>query len=152
MAPLKLPEVCDVRIPAKNRAAMIESLPAGISKWSGTELLRDLEACLGNHEVDSVWAAAATVLATETGEQWIRMFKDKLSRAPHLWCTGSDATWDSIAYSIHQVAKRHFASREDLHCYVQEVSKSFAGAAPKSVVKLAEVTSPTEFDRADAPR
>jgi hypothetical protein len=129
---------------------MIGCLPAGISKWSGTELLRDLEACLGDEEVDTVWAAAASVLAAEVGEQWIRLFQEKLRSAPHLWCTGTDATWDSIAYSVFQVAKKHYGLRHDLHCYVQGVAKSLGDAVPQSVTKLAEVTSAAEFSEADA--
>jgi adenine/guanine phosphoribosyltransferase-like PRPP-binding protein len=150
MAPLKLPEVCDLRIPAKNRTAMIESLPSGISKWSGVELIENLAACLGDQEIDALWAAAASVLARETGEELGRLFKMKLTSAPHLWSTGSDATWDSIAYSIHQVAKRHYALREELYAFVSSVRKTFRSGVPSSIEKVLEVTAAPDVDKDQA--
>ncbi|MGD9904296.1 MAG: hypothetical protein AB7U83_12600 [Vicinamibacterales bacterium] len=149
MAPLRLPEASDARIPAKNRAAMIACLPSGVSRWGGAALLRDIEACFAGEEVDAVWAAAASVLATELGEQWVRLFQESLRRAPHLWSTGSDATWDSIAYSVFQVAKKHYGLRQNLHLYVQGVARSLGNGAPQSVAKLAEVTSAENLGEPD---
>ncbi len=146
MAPLKLPELSDSNIPLRNRTAMVESLPAGVSRWSGSELVRNLEACLRDDEVDSLWAAASTILARETGEEWIRLFIAKTEQAPQLWTSGSETNWDRVAYSIHQVTRRNFSARQALFQYVNRVKASFRSSVPDSVHKVMEVTESDLFD------
>jgi hypothetical protein len=83
MAPLELPELSDPSIAPTKRAAMLETLPAGALRWSGSPLERSVRACFEGHSPHQVWLAAANLLGREGRADWIDHLAGQLARGQH---------------------------------------------------------------------
>jgi hypothetical protein len=106
MAPLALPEIRDKTIPAKNRIAMVESLPMGAVEWSRGFLKQDLLHFLAAGRRASLWRASVEVLARESGAEWISHLRDILQRAKPLRHSPMPTFRNSLAcdayFAIHR--------------------------------------------------
>jgi hypothetical protein len=120
MAPLALPEIRDETIPAKNRTAMVESLPSGVVEWSRGFLEHDLLHFLAAGRTASLWRASAEVLARETGAKWVSHLRDILKHAKALRRHPMPTFWNSLACDAYLVVRRNPETKQS----VQECLKS----------------------------
>jgi orotate phosphoribosyltransferase/hypoxanthine phosphoribosyltransferase len=80
MAPLKLPELFNSRIPSRNRAGIALHLPEAALTWSGECLRSDLTRFLRDHQGPRVWAAVAELLARTGSWQWLEYLPELLRK------------------------------------------------------------------------
>lgn len=75
MSPLKLPEITSGKIPAKNRAAMLNALPQDILELSHEILIANLRDCVTRLPVPTVLAAAAATVIRERRPESVEDFR-----------------------------------------------------------------------------
>lgn len=132
MAPLALPEIRDETIPAKNRTAMVESLPPGIVEWSRGFLEQDLFHFLGAGRTPSVWRASAEVLARETGAKWIGHLRDILQHAKILRQRPMPTFWNSLACDAYLVVHRSPETKPSIQGVLKGLMKDYDRTAAGS--------------------
>jgi hypothetical protein len=138
MAPLTLPEIRDETIPAKNRTAMVESLPSGVVEWSRGFLEHDLLHFLAAGRTASLWRASAEVLARETGSVWISHLRDILQHAKTLRHRPMPTFWSSLACDAYLVVHRNPETKQSirdcLEALVKDYDKTAAGDGLRQVL------------------
>jgi orotate phosphoribosyltransferase len=119
MAPLALPEIENVRIPARNRVAMLENLPTGVLEWSKGYLDRDLEGFLARVIHQGLWRAGAGVFAREHHRQWIAYLGDLLERSKELRCETKPTFWNSMVCNAYLAVQDDPSSRGEMRQHLE---------------------------------
>jgi hypothetical protein len=124
MAPLSLPEVRNGRIPARNRIAMLDYLPAGVLDWSRGHLDRELEEILSRAENSGIWRASAGVLAREKHRQWMEHLGDLLERCQELRSQKRPSFWNSMVCNAYLAVHDEPQCKDDLRRSLGELLES----------------------------
>jgi orotate phosphoribosyltransferase len=114
MAPLRLPEICDDKIPATNRSAMLEYLGRSAWKWSSSSLLPDAKRLLDERDPDEVWAACATLLNRGSCRYWIEALQHRLAVSASARHQESRAIWNRLAFEVYWLLKAEPSSFSEL--------------------------------------
>jgi orotate phosphoribosyltransferase len=114
MAPLKLPEICDDKIPAANRSAMLEYLGSSAWKWSGESLLPDAKRLLDERDPDEIWAACVTLLNRGSCRYWIEALQHRLTVSNGARQQQSKAIWNRLAFEVYWLLKNEPSSVSEL--------------------------------------
>jgi orotate phosphoribosyltransferase len=118
MAPLTLPEICNDRIPAANRSAMLEYLGADAWAWSSGTLLADAKRLLNERDLDAVWIQCAALLNRGACSYWIEALENRLAASKNARHQESRTIWNRLAFEVYRLLK------EDPSC-LAEVSSRF---------------------------
>lgn len=105
MAPLRLPEICDDRIPAANRSAMLEYLGRSAWKWSGDSLLPDAKRLLNERDPDEIWTACAALLNRGSCSYWVEALEHRLTVSDGARHQQSTAIWNRLAFEVYRLLK-----------------------------------------------
>jgi hypothetical protein len=105
MAPLRLPEICDDRIPAANRSAMLEYLGRSAWKWSGDSLLPDAKRLLNERNPDEIWTACAALLNRGSCSYWVEALEHRLTVSDGARHQQSTAIWNRLAFEVYRLLK-----------------------------------------------
>jgi hypothetical protein len=114
MAPLKLPEICDDRIPATNRSAMLEYLSSNAWKWSSDSLLPDAKRLLDERDPDEIWAACVGLLNRGSCRYWIEALQRRLTVSDFARQQQSKAIWNRLAFEVYSLLKNEPSSVSEL--------------------------------------
>jgi orotate phosphoribosyltransferase len=114
MAPLRLPEICDDRIPAANRSAMLEYLGSSAWKWSGSSLLPDAKRLLYERDPDEVWTSCVALLNRASCHYWIEALQHRLEVSEFARRQQSRATWNRLAFEVYWLLKSEPSSLPEL--------------------------------------
>jgi orotate phosphoribosyltransferase len=114
MAPLKLPEICDDKIPAANRSAMLEHLGSNAWKWSGDSLLPDAKRLLDERDPDEIWAACVTLLNRGSCRYWIEALQRRLTVSNCARQQESKSIWNRLAFEVYWLLKNEPTSVAEL--------------------------------------
>lgn len=106
MAPLTLPEICDDRIPASSRCAMLEHLGADAWAWSGNTLFADAKRLLNERDLDEIWTQCAALLNRGACSYWIEALEDRLAASDNARRQGSRSIWNRVAFEVYRLVKR----------------------------------------------
>jgi orotate phosphoribosyltransferase len=114
MAPLRLPEICDNKIPAANRSAMLEYLGSSAWKWSRDSLLPDAKRLLDERDPDEIWAACAGLLNRGACHYWIEALQRRLEVSEFARHQQSKAIWNRLAFEVYWLLKKEPSSLSEL--------------------------------------
>ncbi len=106
MAPLTLPEICNDRIPAASRSAMLEYLGADAWAWSGSTLLADAKRLLNERDLDEVWTQCAALLNRGTCDYWVEALESRLAVSAGTRRQESRSIWNRLAFEVYRLVKR----------------------------------------------
>ena len=129
MAPLTLPELLDEDIPARNRALMVENLPEGVLRWSGSCLLKDLRQVLVDGKRETVWRAVADVLAREGNSEWMDHLGQLIERSPKLRREANHTFWNSMVWNTFQVVHKDRGRRNRVRTSIENLLNSYSSTA-----------------------
>lgn len=128
MAPLRLPELCDAHIPAKNKTAMLEYLGSTTLQWSGDSLLPDAKRVLDQRDPDDVWAACVGLLNGSLIEKepedrascsyWVKALQHRLETSDAARQQRSKAVWNRLAFEVYSLIRREPS-------YIPELGRRF---------------------------
>jgi orotate phosphoribosyltransferase len=153
MAPLRLPEIRDDRIPAPNRSAMIEYLGSDACAWSGSALLMDARRSLDEGDLDDIWTQCAALLNRGSSHYWVEALESKLATCEGARQQESSGLWNRLAFEVYRLVKSDPSSLPELslrfHSMWQTCAHTPAESGIKPIVemlgKLAKPSSvPTE--------
>jgi len=105
MAPLRLPEICDEKIPATNRSAMLEYLGNTAWRWSSASLLPDAKRLLNERDPDEIWSACATFLNRGHCHYWIEALQHRLTVSGCARQLQSKTLWNRVAFEVYWLLK-----------------------------------------------
>jgi orotate phosphoribosyltransferase len=114
MAPLRLPEICNDRIPTANRSAMLEYLGAEAWAWSGDTLLADAKRLLNERDLDEIWTKCAALLNRGTCNYWVEALEGRLAASEIARHQESRSIWNRLAFEVYQLVKRDPSSLPEI--------------------------------------
>ncbi len=136
MAPLRLPEICDDRIPTKNRTAMLEYLGSGAWKSSSESLFPDAKRLLDERDPDEIWVACAAFLNRSSTEMsphdrgscryWIKALQSRLQSSSSARQQESKGVWNRLAFEVYWLLENEPSSRPELRERFEDMGRSCA--------------------------
>jgi orotate phosphoribosyltransferase len=135
MAPLRLPEIRDGRIPAANRSAMIEYLGSDAFAWSGNDLLMDARRSLDEGDLDDIWTQCAALLNRGSSHYWIEALESKLAACEGARQQESSGLWNRLAFEVYRLVKRDPSSLPELSLRFHSMWQTCAHTPAESGIK-----------------
>jgi Phosphoribosyl transferase domain len=147
MAPLRLPEIRDDRIPAVNRSAMIEYLGSDACAWSGDALLVDARRSLDEGDLNDIWTQCAALLNRGSNHYWIEALESKLATSEGARQQESSGLWNRLAFEVYRLVKRDPSWLAELGVRFHSMLRTCADTPAESGIKpivemLGKMTKP----------
>ena len=134
MAPLTLPEICDDKIPATNRGAMLEYLGSSVWKWSKDSLFPDAKRLLDERDPDEIWIACVGLLNRGLIENehidrsdcryWVKALQKRLESSEPARQLSSKTVWNRLAFEVYRLLKNEPSSRPELRERFQNMHRA----------------------------
>jgi orotate phosphoribosyltransferase len=105
MAPLSLPEIASHDISAPRRAALVADLPAGVLKWSGPSLERELCEFLKRGTDRDVWLAVVELLSRSGSTAWTASLGDAIVNAQGRGNWMDERFWARMILIVHRMVR-----------------------------------------------
>jgi orotate phosphoribosyltransferase len=105
MAPLSLPEIASHDISAQRRAALVADLPAGVLKWSGPSLERELCEFLKKGIDRNVWLAVVDLMSRSGSTTWIDSLEDAIVNAQARGNWMDERFWARMILIVHRMVR-----------------------------------------------
>lgn len=105
MAPLSLPEIASHDISAPRRAALVADLPAGVLKWSGPSLVRELCEFLKRGIDRDVWLAVVELMSRSGSTAWTDSMGDAIINAQARGNWMDERFWARMILIVHRMMR-----------------------------------------------
>jgi hypothetical protein len=105
MAPLSLPKIASYDISAPRRAALVADLPAGVLKWSGPSLERELCEFLRRGADKDVWLAVVELMSRSGSTAWTESLEDAIVNAQARGNWMDERFWARMILIVHRMVR-----------------------------------------------
>jgi orotate phosphoribosyltransferase len=129
MAPLSLPEIASYDISAPRRAALVADLPAGVLKWSGPSLERELCEFLRRGADKDVWLAVVELMSRSGSTAWTESLGDAIVNAQARGNWMDERFWARMILMVHRMVR----NAPELCEQVRRPLKSLVGTCYKEL-------------------